>query len=68
MKKNGKPTRQVKPKVIGVSLYPGDLSGLEFIKEEHGLLHDTDAILLAIRETIRSIESKKALAPRQVNA
>lgn len=61
MKNNGgRPARQVKPKVIGVSLYPGDVNALQEIKEKHGLLHDTDAIRLAIRETVRGMVIKEA--------
>lgn len=59
MKTNGKPAIRKKPKVIGVSLYPGDLSGLKKIKDEHGLLHDTEAIRLAIRETVRGLSIKE---------
>jgi hypothetical protein len=62
MKTNGKPINRKKPKVIGVSLYPGDLTGLKKIKDEHGLLHDTEAIRLAIRETVRSITIKESQA------
>jgi hypothetical protein len=58
MNTNGKRPRRGKPKVVGVTLYPGDVSAVDEIKKKHGLLRDSDAIRLAIRETTRLIETE----------
>lgn len=64
MKTNGKPKgATARQKVVGVTLYPGDLDSVDLIKREFGLTRGSDAIRLALREMSRTLQTKRTEQP-----